>query len=93
MFRLAVCVTEPISAAEAPDSVVTQFIADAAETIAIETGLVIDPTNCTTQEAVAIPNLAAIYCVTRVTGCSASELNFKVGGCPFLQLCDCILSL
>jgi hypothetical protein len=32
-----------ISAAEAPDNVVTQFIADAAETIALETGLVIKP--------------------------------------------------
>jgi hypothetical protein len=68
-----------ISAAEAPDSVVTQFIADATETVAIETGLVIDPANCTTQEAVAIRNLAAIYCATRVTGGSASGLSFKVG--------------
>ena len=68
-----------VSAAECPDDVVNRFIADATETIEVETGLTIDPTNCTAQEAVAIRNLAAIYCACRVTGGSASGLSFSVG--------------
>jgi hypothetical protein len=68
-----------VSAAECPDDVVNRFITDATETIEIETGLTIDPTNCTATEAVAIRNLAAIYCACRVTGGSASGLSFRVG--------------
>ena len=68
-----------VSAAEAPDDVVNRFITDATETVEIETGLTIDPTNCTAQEAVAIRNIAAIYCACRVTGGSASGLSFRVG--------------
>ena len=68
-----------VSAAEAPDDVVTRFIVDATETIELETGLTIDYTNCTSQEAVAIRNLAAIYCACRITGGSASGLSFRVG--------------
>jgi hypothetical protein len=68
-----------VSAAEAPDDVVNRFIADAAETIEVDTGLTIDPTNCTAAEAVAIRNLAAIYTACRITGGSASGLSFRVG--------------
>jgi len=68
-----------VSAAECPDDVVNRFITDATETIEIETGLTIDPTNCTAQEAVAIRNLAAIYCACRITGGSASGMSFRVG--------------
>jgi hypothetical protein len=68
-----------VSAAEAPDDIVNHFITDATETIEIETGLTIDPTNCTAQEAVAIRNLAAIYCACRITGGSASGMSFRVG--------------
>lgn len=68
-----------ISAAECPDDIVTRFIVDAAETVMLETGLTIDYTDCTAQEAVAIRNLAAIYCATRVTGGSASGLSFCIG--------------
>ena len=68
-----------VSAAECPDDVVNHFITDATETIEIETGLTIDPTNCTATEAVAIRNLAAIYCACRITGGSASGLSFRVG--------------
>ena len=49
-----------ISAAECPDAVVTRFIVDATETVELETGLTIDYTDCTAQEAVAIRNLAAM---------------------------------
>jgi hypothetical protein len=68
-----------VSAAECPDDVVNRFITDATETIEIETGLTIDLTNCTAQEAVAIRNLAAIYCACRITGGSASGMSFRVG--------------
>jgi len=68
-----------VSAAECPDDVVERFITDAAKTIEIETDLTIDPTDCTDQEAVAIRNLAAIYCACRVTGGSSSGLAFRVG--------------
>jgi len=68
-----------VSAAECPDDVVNRFITDAAETIEVETGLTIDPVTCTAAEAVAIRNLAAIYCACRITGGSASGLSFRVG--------------
>ena len=68
-----------VSAAECPDDVVNRFIIDATETIEVETGLTIDPVNCTAAEAVAIRNLAAIYCACRITGGSASGLSFRVG--------------
>jgi hypothetical protein len=68
-----------VSAAECPDDVVSRFVTDATETIEIETGLTIDPVNCTAAEAVAIRNLAAIYCACRITGGSASGLSFRVG--------------
>lgn len=68
-----------LTAADVPDDVVNQFIQDAAETIELETGLSIDPNDCTVQQAVPIRNLAAIYCVCRVSGGSASGLSFRVG--------------
>lgn len=68
-----------VSAAQAPDDVVNEFVVDATETIEIETGLTIDPTNCTEQEAVAIRNLAAVYVACRITGGTASGLSFRVG--------------
>ena len=68
-----------LTAADVPDDVVNQFIQDAAETIELETGSSIDPSNCTEQQAVPIRNLAAIYCVCRVSGGSAIGLSFRVG--------------
>jgi len=68
-----------VSAAECPDDVVSRFVTDATETIEVETDLTIDPANCTAAEAVAIRNLAAIYCACRITGGSASGLSFRVG--------------
>jgi len=68
-----------VSAAQAPDDVVNRFVVDACETIELETGLTIDPADCTSQEAVAIRNLAAIYCACRITQGSASGLSFSVG--------------
>jgi hypothetical protein len=68
-----------VSAADCPDDVVNRFIIDAAKTIELETGLTIDPSDCTDQEAVAIRNLAAIYCACRITGGIAAGLSFRVG--------------
>jgi len=68
-----------VSVAEAPDDVVNRFITDAAVTMEVETGLTIDPADCTKQEAVAIRNLAAVYTACRITGGSASGLSFSVG--------------
>jgi hypothetical protein len=68
-----------ISESQCSDSIVNQFVTDAAVTINLETGLTIDPANCTEIEAVAIRNLAAIYCTCRITGGSASGLSFRVG--------------
>jgi hypothetical protein len=68
-----------ISESECSDGIVNQFVTDAAVTINLETGLNIDPANCTAIEAVAIRNLAAIYCACRLTGGSASGLSFRVG--------------
>ena len=61
------------------DDIVNRFITDAAEALELETGLTIDPASCTDAEAVAIRNLAAIYCGAYITGGTSSGMNFKVG--------------
>jgi hypothetical protein len=61
------------------DDIVNRFITDAAETLELETGLTIDPASCTDAEAVAIRNLAAVYCGAYITGGTSSGMNFKVG--------------
>jgi hypothetical protein len=61
------------------DDVVNRFIADAAETLQLETGLTVDLDDCTDAEAVAIRNLAAVYCGAYITGGTSSGMNFKVG--------------
>jgi hypothetical protein len=61
------------------DDVVNRFIVDAAQTVELETGLTIDPDDCTDAEAVAIRNLGAVYCGAYITGGTASGMNFRVG--------------
>ena len=61
------------------DDVVSRFIADAAESLELETGLTINPASCTEAEAVAIRNLAAVYCGAYITGGTSSGLSFRVG--------------
>ena len=61
------------------DDVVNRFIADAAETLELETGLTINPSGCTEAEAVAIRNLAAVYCGAYITSGTSSGLSFRVG--------------
>jgi hypothetical protein len=68
-----------LAASAVSDIVVNRFIADAATTLELETGLTIDPSACSEPEAVAIRNLAAVYCGAYITGGSASGLSFRVG--------------
>jgi hypothetical protein len=68
-----------LSAAQVSDADVEEFIGDAIGTLLTETGEIIDPDNCTASEAVAVKNLAAIYCACKATGGSASGLSFRVG--------------
>ena len=77
----AQCVRERINlpASAVSDDVVNRFIADAAVTLELETSLTINPASCTETEAVAIRNLAAVYCGAYITGGSSSGLSFRVG--------------
>ena len=68
-----------VSAAEAPDDVVNRFISAAAVTVGLEIGEDVDASDCTSAQAEAIRNLAAIYCACRITGGSAAGLSFRVG--------------
>ena len=68
-----------LSASDVSDDVVNRFIADAAATLELETDLTINPASCTEPEAVAIRNLAAVYCGTYITGGTSSGLSFRVG--------------
>ena len=68
-----------LTASAVSDDVVNRFIADAATTLELETGLTIDPSACSEPEAVAIRNLAAVYCGAYITGGSSSGLSFRVG--------------
>ena len=68
-----------LTASAVSDDVVSRFIVDAAETVELEMGLTIDPDDCTDAEAVAIRNLAAVYCGAYITGGTSSGMNFRVG--------------
>jgi len=68
-----------VSAAEVPDDVVNRFISAAAVTVGLEIGEDVDASDCTSAQAEAIRNLAAIYCACRITGGSAAGLSFSVG--------------
>ena len=74
-------VRERINLAESAvsDDVVNSFIVDAGKTLEMETGLTIDPSDCTEAEAVALRNLAAVYCGAYITGGTSSGMNFRVG--------------
>ena len=68
-----------VSAAEVPDDVVNRFISAAAVTVGLEIGEDVDASDCTSAQAEATRNLAAIYCACRITGGSAAGLSFRVG--------------
>jgi hypothetical protein len=68
-----------LTAAQVSDTDVLEFVDDAVAALLTATGETIDPTNCTASEAVAVKNLAAIYCACKANGGSASGLGFRVG--------------
>ena len=68
-----------VSADEALDDIVNRFINVAAGTVGLELGEDVDASDCTSAQAEAIRNLAAIYCACRITGGSAAGLSFRVG--------------
>jgi len=57
-----------LSSSDIGDSIVTEFIVDACAEIMLETGRTIDYQNCDQVEASCITDLAALYCLTYLTG-------------------------
>lgn len=68
-----------LSSSDISDSRVTEFIQDACAEVETETGRTIDYTSCTQAEASCITDLAALYCLTYLTGGSASGTSFTLG--------------
>jgi len=68
-----------LSSADISDSIVIEFIKDAEAEVELETGLDIDYSNCTQAEAACITDLAALYCLTYLTGGSTSGTSFTLG--------------
>ena len=68
-----------LSSSDIGDSIVTEFIKDAEAEIELETDLDIDYSNCTQAEAACITDLAALYCLTYLTGGSTSGTSFTLG--------------
>ena len=68
-----------LSSSDIADSIVTEFIVDACAEVMLETGLTIDYSNCTQAEASCIADLAALHCLTYLTGGSASGTSFTLG--------------
>jgi len=68
-----------LSSPDIGDSVVTEFIVDACAEIMLETGRSINYQNCDQVEASCITDLAALYCLTYLTGGSTSGTSFTLG--------------
>jgi hypothetical protein len=68
-----------LSSSDIGDSVVTEFIVDACAEIMLETGRTIDYQNCEQVESSCITDLAALYCLTYLTGGSTSGTSFTLG--------------
>ena len=68
-----------LSNSDIDDSIVTEFIVDACAEIVLETGRSIDYQDCSQVEASCIADLAALYCLTYLTGGSTSGTSFTLG--------------
>jgi len=68
-----------LSSSDIGDPIVTEFIVDACAEIILETGRTIDYQNCENAEASCITDLAALYCLTYLTGGSTSGTSFTLG--------------
>ncbi len=72
-----------LTAQDIPDSEVAVFINEATGFLANQTGLTLDPNNCTEEQAKAIADLAAIYCYLRVTGVQPLGWTANIGELVF----------
>jgi hypothetical protein len=72
-----------LTANDIADSEVATFIGEAAGYLANQTGLVLDPDNCTEDQAKAIADLAAIYAYLRVTGAQPTGWTANIGELVF----------
>lgn len=68
-----------LTADDIADEKIDEMIGDAAATLSLETNRSMDPADCSTPEAAAIKNLAAIYALCHLSGGSTAGLNFTVG--------------
>jgi len=72
-----------LTASDIPDSEVAVFIDEAAGFLSNQTGLALNPNNCTEDQAKAIADLAAIYCYLRVTGVQPIGWTANIGELVF----------
>jgi len=68
-----------LASSDIPDTKVLKMIKRAEVTLELETGELLDYSNCTDAEKEFITILAAIYAVCYLTGGSAVGLSFSVG--------------
>ena len=77
-----------LSSSDISDAIVTEFIVDGCAEIELETGRTIDYQNCEEAEASCIRDLAALYCLTYLTGGSASGTSFTLGDLSVKEVTD-----
>ncbi len=77
-----------ISEEEIEDEKLAEFIADAAAEIGLQIGKEINYEDCSQIEAVAITDLAAIYCICHLIGGRAVGLSFNVGSLQVSSLAN-----
>jgi len=68
-----------LTESDVSEATVLRFAKAAAVTVGLELEKTVDYASCTDEEAEAIRNIAAVYCVCKVTGGSASGLSFRIG--------------
>jgi len=72
-----------LTATDIADTEVAVFIDEAAAYLANQTGLTLDPNDCTEDQAKATADLAAIYCYLRVTGVQPTGWTANIGELVF----------
>jgi hypothetical protein len=68
-----------LSESDASNESVLRFIKAASTTVGLELDKTIDPMDCSEEEAEAIRNIGAVYCVCSLFGGSATILSFRLG--------------
>lgn len=72
-----------LAASEVPDGEVAVFIGEAAGYLSNQTGVSINPGDCTEDQAKAVADLAAIYCYLRLTGVNPTGWTAHIGTLTF----------